>query len=116
MPADAPWQDTRQVNKHDWWVAWHPCRIAYHLVLLFSQNLLSRGRFDPAKADALGVPAGPQRGILAKGEAIVVDGRTIEPHEVCGPPRQPRVVALVGDTNDSSSIYKHLRGADLISA
>ena len=38
--------------------------------------------FDPAKAATLGVPEGPKFGRLAAGEAVSVDGRTIEPHAV----------------------------------
>ena len=74
----------------------------------------SRGRFDAEKADALQVPNGPLRGQLAQGQTVTVAGRVIQPAEVCGPPRPPRTIALVGDTNDSSSIYQHLQQADLI--
>lgn len=58
-----------------------------------------RGRFDVAKAEALGVPRGPMRGQLTKGEAItfsVDDGhgnkieRTVKPEDVVGPPEIPR--------------------------
>ena len=46
-------------------------------------ELVCRDRgFDPAKAATLGVPEGPKFGRLAAGEAVVVDGRTIEPHAV----------------------------------
>lgn len=59
-----------------------------------------RGRFDVAKAEALGVPRGPERGQLTKGETIVftVDDshgnqveRTVKPEDVVGPPEIPRV-------------------------
>ena len=58
-----------------------------------------RGRFDVAKAEALGVPRGPVRGQLTKGETItfsVDDGhgnkieRTVKPEDVVGPPEVPR--------------------------
>ncbi|MFC7006736.1 D-aminoacyl-tRNA deacylase [Halalkalicoccus salilacus] len=39
-------------------------------------------RFDPEKAATLGVPEGPAFGRLASGEAVEVDGRTIEPEAV----------------------------------
>lgn len=38
--------------------------------------------FDPEKAATLGVPEGPAFGRLASGEAVEVDGRTIEPEAV----------------------------------
>src|SRR5687767_7835367 len=35
------------------------------------------GRFDVGRADALGIPAGPERGALQRGEAVTLaDGRT----------------------------------------
>src|ERR671934_113754 len=49
---------------------------------------LRPGRFDVQAADALGVPAGPERGALQRGEAVTLpDGRTIKPGDVLGPPR-----------------------------
>ncbi|EMA53154.1 hypothetical protein C450_07567 [Halococcus salifodinae DSM 8989] len=38
--------------------------------------------FDPAAARDAGVPEGPAFGRLADGEAVTVDGRTIEPEGV----------------------------------
>ena len=38
--------------------------------------------FDPSKAATLGVPEGPKFGKLAAGEAVTVNGKTIEPHVV----------------------------------
>src|SRR6476620_4684072 len=41
------------------------------------------GRFDVAAADALGVPSGPERGALQRGETV---GK-VKPEDVLGPPR-----------------------------
>ena len=46
------------------------------------------GRFDDTAADALGVPFGPERGMLQRGEPVTLaDGRVVDPHELVGPPR-----------------------------
>ena len=49
-----------------------------------------RGKFDAAKAEALGLKNGPLRGRLAKGETIVTaEGKTVTPDMVLGPaPKQ----------------------------
>lgn len=73
------------------------------------------GRFDVAAADGLGIPAGPERGALQRGEAITLaDGRTITPDAVLGPPRPGRKVVLGGDTAPSQSVLEAARGADVL--
>lgn len=73
------------------------------------------GRFDVAAADALGVPFGPERGALQRGERVVLaDGRTVAPEQVLGPPRPGRKVALTGDTAPSQSVVEAAQGADLL--
>src|SRR5689334_18567708 len=57
------------------------------------------GRFDVETAEALGIPIGPERGALQRGEAVTLaDGRTISPGTVLGPPRPGRKLVLTGDT------------------
>src|SRR5690242_3981702 len=49
------------------------------------------GRFDVEAAAALGVPAGPERGALQRGESVTLaDGRTLTPDAVVGPARAGR--------------------------
>ena len=73
------------------------------------------GRFDVEAADALGVPFGPERGALQRGESIVLaDGRTIAPDAVLGPPRPGRKVVLTGDTAAADSVREAARGADVL--
>ena len=49
----------------------------------------ARRPFLAEKAEALGVPAGPERAHLVRGEAITLaDGRTIRPKDVLGPSRE----------------------------
>ncbi|HEU4698350.1 MAG TPA: ribonuclease Z [Gemmatimonadales bacterium] len=73
------------------------------------------GRFDPARARALGIPEGPLWGRIHRGEAVTLeDGRTITPEELVGPPRPGRTVVYTGDTRPSASVIEAARGADLL--
>jgi ribonuclease Z len=73
------------------------------------------GRFDVDAADALGVPSGPERGALQRGEAVTLpDGRTIEAHNVVGAARRGRVVVLTGDTAPAASVVEAAAEADVL--
>jgi ribonuclease Z len=73
------------------------------------------GRFDVAAADALGVPPGPERGMLQAGEAVTLpDGRVITPDAVLGPARAGRKIVLSGDTAPSPAVAQAAHKADLL--
>ena len=73
------------------------------------------GEFDVEAAEALGVPRGPERGLLQRGETITLpDGRVVAPDHVLGPPRSGRKVVLAGDGVPSSSVEEASRGADVL--
>jgi ribonuclease Z len=73
------------------------------------------GRFDVAAADALGVPPGPERGMLQAGEAITLpDGQVITPDAVLGPARPGRKIVLAGDTAPSPAVAQAAHKADLL--
>jgi ribonuclease Z len=73
------------------------------------------GRFDVETADRLGVPSGPARGLLQRGEPVTLpDGRVVGPAEVLGPPRPGRKVVLSGDTAAVQSVVDAAAGADLL--
>ena len=73
------------------------------------------GRFDVDAADALGLPSGPERGLLQVGESVTLDdGRVITPDEVLGPPRPGRKVVLTGDTAPSTTVLEAARGAEVL--
>ena len=73
------------------------------------------GRFDVETADALGVPFGPERGALQRGEPVILaDGTTVSPEAVLGPPRPGRKIVLAGDTAYAESVVEASRAADLI--
>jgi ribonuclease Z len=73
------------------------------------------GRFDVAAADALGVPPGPERGMLQAGEAITLpDGEVITADAVLGPARPGRKIVLAGDTAPSPAVVQAAHKADLL--
>ncbi|MHC1728620.1 MAG: ribonuclease Z [Syntrophobacteraceae bacterium] len=72
------------------------------------------GRFDPARAEALGVPKGPLWGRLQHGESITTpSGRIVEPGRVLGPPRRGRQICYVVDTRPAPGIYSLCKNVDL---
>jgi ribonuclease Z len=73
------------------------------------------GRFDVEAADALGVPSGPERGLLQAGESVTLDAdRVVTPDEVLGHPRPGRKVVLSGDTAPSETVLEAARGAEVL--
>ena len=73
------------------------------------------GEFDAAAADALGIPFGPERGALQKGDSVTLaDGRVVTPAEVLGEPRRGRRVLITGDTAPVESVRVLAEGADVL--
>src|SRR6266540_226563 len=73
------------------------------------------GRFDVERADMLGIPNGPERGALQRGEAVTLpDGRSVAPDDVLGPPRPGRKIVMTGDTAPSEQIVEAAWGADVL--
>ena len=73
------------------------------------------GRFDVEAAAALGVPVGPERGALQRGEAVTLaDGRVISPDAVLGEARPGRKLVLATDGGPSQSVVEAARGADVL--
>jgi ribonuclease Z len=73
------------------------------------------GRFDVEAAEALGVPDGPARGLLQRGEALTLaNGSVVTPAQVLGPPRPGRKVVLTGDTAVAASVVEAAANADLL--
>ena len=74
-----------------------------------------RGRFDAAKAQAMGIPEGPLWGQIAKGVPVTLsDGQTVRPSDLVGPKRPGRLVVFTGDTRPSASVVDAAQGADLL--
>ena len=72
------------------------------------------GRFDAARARDLGIPEGPLWGKLHHGETVEVDGRTVRPEDLVGPPRPGRKIVYTGDTRPGASTHEAARDADLL--
>ena len=73
------------------------------------------GRFDVEAADALGVPNGPERGALQRGESITLpDGRVLTPDAVLGEARQGRRVVIPGDSAPADTVRVLAEGADVL--
>lgn len=73
------------------------------------------GHFDEEKAEQIGIPSGPLRGRLVKGEAITMeDGRTFHPQDFLGPTRPGRAVAYCLDTRPCPTARRLAQGVDLL--
>jgi len=73
------------------------------------------GRFDAEKADVLGVPFGPERGRLIRGEDLrLPDGRRVRSSELVGPPRKGAAFAFCTDTAYCEASVELARDTDLL--
>ena len=72
------------------------------------------GRFDVEAARRLGVPEGPLFGRLHRGETVDIDGRTISPDELVGPPRPGRKIVYGGDSRPTGEVVEMSMRADLL--
>jgi ribonuclease Z len=73
------------------------------------------GRFDVETADALGVPNGPERGALQRGDSITLaDGRVLTPDSVLGKARAGRRIVIAGDTAPTETVRVLAEDADVL--
>ncbi|HSH05588.1 MAG TPA: ribonuclease Z [Anaerolineae bacterium] len=71
--------------------------------------------FLAEKASELGVPFGPERSILVRGEAITLeDGRVIEPDDVLAPARPGTKYVQIGDVGRTDNLVEVCRDAHAI--
>jgi ribonuclease Z len=85
-----------------------PC-LAYSM-----EEKLRPGRFYPTKAKKLGIPEGPLWGQLQYGKAVEVDGKTVNPEEVTGPPRRGLKVVYAIDTRPVERVRRLAKNADVL--
>jgi ribonuclease Z len=75
----------------------------------------ARSPFLPDKADALGVPRGPERGRLVRGEAITLaDGTVVHPRDVLGPEQPGARLVFVGDAATTRGLRRIAHKADAL--
>jgi ribonuclease Z len=75
----------------------------------------ARRPFLAPKAEALGVPAGPERARLVRGQSVTLaDGRTIHPDDVLGPSRPGTKFVFIGDTARTDDLLEPVRDADAL--
>jgi ribonuclease Z len=72
------------------------------------------GKFNAAAAESLGVPPGPLRAELQRGQPITLaDGSTVSPSQVLGPPRPGNTLAFATDTSRCKNLYPLLNNAHI---
>ncbi len=110
---DGP-QQTLAYEDEEVQIFWRPVK---HSVFCLGYRWEERdraGKFDPAAADRLGVPWGPQRGLLQRGQSITMeDGRSVQPEEVMGPLRRGRHAAFITDTTVTPALEPLMRDVDI---
>jgi ribonuclease Z len=80
---------------------------------LFEEH--TRRPFLAERAEALGVPFGPERKALVNGQPIrLADGRLITPDQVLGDPIPGAKLAFVGDAGRIDDLVQVVQGADLL--
>jgi len=73
----------------------------------------ARRPFLPEKAEALGVPMGPQRRDLVNGLAITMpDGTRVSPEDVLGDVKQGTRFVHIGDTGRTDNLLEYCQNAD----
>jgi ribonuclease Z len=81
----------------------------------FSFQEKPRRPFLVDKAEALGLPAGPERRRLVAGETITLaDGRLIRPDDVLGEPLPGSKLVFVGDAGRTDDLDEFVAGADAL--
>lgn len=95
-------------------IRWLPLRHRIFCVGYRVEEHPRPGKFNPGAAEKLGVPAGPLRGALQRGEPVTLeDGSTVLPSRVQGPPRPGRTFAYATDTVRCRNLYPLCDGADI---
>ena len=75
----------------------------------------ARQRFLQEQADALGVPFGPERAELVRGNKITLEsGQVVQPADVLGEPISGAKLCFVSDVGRTGPLHKIAHGADLL--
>lgn len=75
----------------------------------------ARHPFLVERAEALGVPAGPERKQLVAGQAITLaDGRVVHPEEVLGPAQPGAKLVFIADAGQTHNLLEPVLNADVL--
>ena len=89
-----------------------------HVIPSFAFALIEKprpGKFNPEKADRLGIPEGPLWSKLQHGEKVKLPtGKMVTPEQVVGSQRVGRKIVYSGDTRPVKSLEKLAESADLL--
>jgi len=89
-----------------------------HVIPSFAYALIEKprpGKFNPEKADRLGIPEGPLWSKLQHGEKVKLPtGKMVTPEQVVGSQRVGRKIVYSGDTRPVKSLEKLAERADLL--
>jgi len=72
------------------------------------------GRFNPAKARALGVPEGPLWKKLQRGETVTLNGVEVTPAQVLGPSRKGAKIVYITDTKPCKNAIELAKNASIL--
>lgn len=111
----APLSEGQLIDAGDFTIDCFPVRHRDTDSFGFSFQSPARRHLLSDRLSALGVPDGPMRGELAAGRPIIIEGgRTIEPEDVLGPPSGGKKLVVIGDTETTEGLSKHVADADLL--
>jgi ribonuclease Z len=81
----------------------------------FSFESQARRHLLPDRLSALSVPDGPVRKALAEGKPVTLeDGGTVDAEDVLGPPSKRKKLVIVGDTETTEGLSRHVVDADVL--
>ena len=110
----APLTEGRVIDAGDFTIDCFPVRHRDTDSFGFSFRSPARRHLERERLAELGVPDGPLRGELAAGRPVVIAGRTIDPEDVLGPPSGGRNLVVIGDTETTDGLSRHVADADLL--
>jgi ribonuclease Z len=115
IPAEfAPLIEGQVIDAGDFTIDCFPVRHRDTDSFGFSFRSPAHRHLERERLAELGVPDGPMRGELAAGRPVVIAGRTINPEDVLGPPSGGRKLVVIGDTETTDGLSKHVVDADLL--
>jgi len=94
------------------------CAPLEHRIFTLGYVLIEKdkpGKFNVEKAKQLGIPVGPIRSQIQRGEEVILDnGTRVSPDEILGPPRKGCRIAYCLDTSPCENAEKLASKADVL--